>query len=42
MTLTPQLIERFRGKKIAVVGDIIADVYVYGMPYKLSRKHPWW
>ena len=40
MTLTPQLIERFRGKKIAVVGDIIADVYVYGMPYKLSREAP--
>lgn len=34
------LVEQFRGRKIAVVGDIIADVYVYGMPYKLSREAP--
>lgn len=34
------LVERFRGRKIAVVGDIIADIYVYGMPYKLSREAP--
>ena len=40
MTVLPALIERFKGKKIAVVGDIIADIYVYGMPYKLSREAP--
>jgi D-glycero-beta-D-manno-heptose-7-phosphate kinase len=40
VTPLPELVERFRGKKIAVVGDIIADVYVYGMPYKLSREAP--
>ncbi len=34
------LIERFRGRKICVIGDIIADIYIYGMPYKLSREAP--
>jgi D-glycero-beta-D-manno-heptose-7-phosphate kinase len=34
------LVEKFRGKKICVVGDIIADVYIYAMPYKLSREAP--
>jgi D-glycero-beta-D-manno-heptose-7-phosphate kinase len=33
-------VERFKGKKICVIGDIIADVYIYGMPYKLSREAP--
>lgn len=35
-----QLLERFRDRKICVIGDIIADVYIYGMPYKLSREAP--
>jgi D-glycero-beta-D-manno-heptose-7-phosphate kinase len=34
------LIEKFKGKKICVIGDIIADVYIFGMPYKLSREAP--
>ena len=34
------LIDKFEGKKICVIGDIIADVYIYGMPYKLSREAP--
>ena len=34
------LIDKFKGKKICVIGDIIADVYIYGMPYKLSREAP--
>ncbi len=34
------VLERFKGKKICVIGDIIADVYIYGMPYKLSREAP--
>jgi D-glycero-beta-D-manno-heptose-7-phosphate kinase len=34
------LVEKFRGKKMCVVGDIIADVYIYAMPYKLSREAP--
>jgi D-glycero-beta-D-manno-heptose-7-phosphate kinase len=33
-------VERFKGKKICVIGDIIADIYIYGMPYKLSREAP--
>ena len=27
-------------KKICVVGDIIADVYIFGKPYRLSREAP--
>lgn len=35
-----EVIKRFRGKKICVVGDIIADVYIFGKPYRLSREAP--
>lgn len=35
-----EFIERFKGKKICVVGDIIADVYIFGKPYRLSREAP--
>jgi D-glycero-beta-D-manno-heptose-7-phosphate kinase len=35
-----ELIERFRQKRICVVGDVIADVYIYGKPHKLSREAP--
>jgi bifunctional ADP-heptose synthase (sugar kinase/adenylyltransferase) len=35
-----QLIERFRQKRICVVGDVIADIYIYGKPHKLSREAP--
>lgn len=35
-----KLIESFTGKKICVVGDIIADVYIFGRPYRLSREAP--
>ncbi len=34
------VIDRFRGKKVCVVGDIIADVFVFGKPYRLSREAP--
>src|SRR5512137_973510 len=34
------LISQFQGKKICVVGDIIADVYIFGKPYRLSREAP--
>lgn len=34
------LIDRFKGKKICVIGDIIADVYIFGKPYRLSREAP--
>ena len=33
-------IERFREKRICVVGDVIADIYIYGKPHKLSREAP--
>jgi D-glycero-beta-D-manno-heptose-7-phosphate kinase len=35
-----RLIERFRDKRICVVGDVIADIYIYGKPHKLSREAP--
>lgn len=34
------LIDRFAGARVAVVGDMLADVYVYGRPYRLSREAP--
>lgn len=34
------VIKRFEGKKICVIGDIIADVYIFGKPYRLSREAP--
>jgi rfaE bifunctional protein kinase chain/domain len=33
-------VNKFRGKKICVIGDIIADVYIFGKPYRLSREAP--
>ncbi len=36
----PHYLDRFAGKKICVVGDIIADVYIFGKPYRLSREAP--
>ena len=35
-----KLIDGFKGKKICVVGDIIADIYIFGRPYRLSREAP--
>lgn len=35
-----RFLDRFRGKKICVVGDIIADVFILGKPYRLSREAP--
>ena len=35
-----RFIDRFKGKKICVVGDIIADVFILGKPYRLSREAP--
>jgi D-glycero-beta-D-manno-heptose-7-phosphate kinase len=34
------LVGRFKDKRICVVGDVIADIYIYGKPYKLSREAP--
>lgn len=35
-----QATEKFRDLKICVVGDIIADIYIFGKPYRLSREAP--
>ncbi|MCX7857841.1 MAG: bifunctional ADP-heptose synthase [Deltaproteobacteria bacterium] len=34
------IVERFKGKSICVVGDIIADIFIFGRPYRLSREAP--
>ncbi|HVN97572.1 MAG TPA: bifunctional ADP-heptose synthase [Syntrophorhabdaceae bacterium] len=34
------IVDSFKGKKICVIGDIIADVYIFGRPYRLSREAP--
>lgn len=34
------IVERFKDKRICVVGDIIADIYIFGKPYRLSREAP--
>ncbi|HSL23151.1 MAG TPA: PfkB family carbohydrate kinase [Vicinamibacterales bacterium] len=34
------LIERFRGRTIAVVGDLIADEFIYGRVARVSREAP--
>lgn len=36
----PGIIERFRGQRILVLGDLIADEYVYGKPERVSREAP--
>jgi rfaE bifunctional protein kinase chain/domain len=35
-----ELIEKFDRARIAVIGDIIADIYVFGKPHRLSREAP--
>jgi rfaE bifunctional protein kinase chain/domain len=40
MGVGPDLIDGFRDRRICVVGDIIADIYIYGKPHKLSREAP--
>jgi D-glycero-beta-D-manno-heptose-7-phosphate kinase len=34
------LIDAFQGKKICIIGDLIADIFVFGRPYRLSREAP--
>jgi len=38
-TLT-QIIARFAGKKVLVVGDMVADEYIVGTPTRISREAP--
>jgi len=35
-----KIMEAFPQKKVAVLGDFAADVYVYGTPHRLSREAP--
>ena len=35
-----RIIDRFAEAKIGVLGDIVADVYIYGKPFRLSREAP--
>ena len=34
------IIERFRGKRVVVFGDLVADVFVYGEISRISREAP--
>jgi rfaE bifunctional protein kinase chain/domain len=35
-----EIVGRFKDRRIAVLGDIVADMYIYGKPYRLSREAP--
>lgn len=35
-----QLLENFSNARVAVVGDMVADIYIFGKPHKLSREAP--
>src|SRR5205814_8625092 len=34
------VLERFRGKRVVVFGDLVADVFVYGEISRISREAP--
>jgi rfaE bifunctional protein kinase chain/domain len=34
------IIEKYPQQKILVIGDFIADIYIYGKPFQLSREAP--
>ena len=34
------LVDRFRAKRVAVIGDLIADEFVYGRVTRVSREAP--
>jgi rfaE bifunctional protein kinase chain/domain len=34
------LVDNFTQARIAVVGDIVADIYIFGKPHRLSREAP--
>ncbi len=40
MSRLQTLIERFRGKRVVVFGDLVADVFVYGEISRISREAP--
>jgi rfaE bifunctional protein kinase chain/domain len=40
MTRLPQLLRQFKGRRIAVLGDFVADVFIYGEISRISREAP--
>jgi rfaE bifunctional protein kinase chain/domain len=34
------LVAKYEGKRIAVLGDVVLDIYMYGKPVRLSREAP--
>ena len=34
------LIERFSARRVVVLGDMVADEYIYGTPVRISREAP--
>jgi len=40
MSRLRNLIERFKGKRVVVFGDLVADVFVYGEISRISREAP--
>lgn len=40
MTKLPGILENFRNKKIFVLGDYVADEYLFGSPSRISREAP--
>lgn len=35
-----RIIGNFSRVKVAIIGDIVADIYIYGRPFRLSREAP--
>ena len=40
MTRLPQLLRQFKGRRVAVLGDFVADVFIYGEISRISREAP--
>jgi rfaE bifunctional protein kinase chain/domain len=40
MNSLAKLVERFRGRRVVVLGDFVADVFVYGEISRISREAP--
>ena len=36
----PQVVESFAGKKIAVIGDLMMDAYIWGTARRISPEAP--
>lgn len=40
MIRSERIVHRFKDARVCVIGDFVADVYVFGRPYRLSREAP--